>query len=720
MRRLLAAPILLLLVVEVCAGDAFVAPGPAALVDINAESGEGRLFKGATVPFGMLMWGPNTAAGYSLTCLSGAEMNGEFYDFVAVRPTIRTVADVASRRDYGGAVSRAITGEPGYCRTKTPDDVRAELTAATRAGLGRFTPPAGKPLSVLINATEIRLDAAHQRLLGQHQIESRGGSYTVYFAVEFDRAFDRCGVIRNGQPTVATSPADQSSISAGYVTFGALPAGQSVQLRLGMSYVSRENALANLQAEIPGWSFEEVRTKARQSWNEALSAIEVTGGPEVQRRLFYTCLYRVWLQPNTFSDGNGQYLGFDGQIHVARQRRQFANYSIWDTYRTWVELVAWLRPREAGEMMQSLVADAQAGGGAMPRWPVANRETGTMEEGSATPLVCSAYAFGATNFDVPSAFAIMDRTESVPGVRCQDTEAHEGLADFLARGYVPQGGGNLARSASFTLEYATAAFTLAQLAHALGQTNRYEFYLKQACNWTNLYHAPSGYLHARKRDGSWLIEAHNPAGGAGFTEGNAAQFTWTVRHDLGVVVARVGGKAAATERLDALCRQLNAGPRQPFLWIGNEPSFSIPWAYDWIGRPDRTDAIVHAILTEEWHEGTTPGADDLGAMSAWYVWAALGLYPAIPGVAGWTINSPLFDSVTIHQADGGVLHLVARRSGPGDIFVQRVTLDGQPWVSTWLPKSVFGGAGQRLEWVLGSAPGRDWGTQPQDAPPSFP
>lgn len=334
--------------------------------------------------------------------------------------------------------------------------------------------------------------------------------------------------------------------------------------------------------------------------------------------------------------------------------------------------------------------------------------------------MCSAYAFGATNFNVGSAFAILDKTESIPGMHCQDTEAHEGLEDFLARGYVPQGRGNLARSASFTLEYCTAAFTLAEMAQSLGRTDRFEFYRRNAGSWTNLYHAPSGYLHARKRDGSWLVEADHPAGGAGFTEGNAAQFTWTVRHDMGAVVELVGGATAASQRLDALCRELNAGPRQPYLWIGNEPSFSIPWAFEWIGRPDRTDAIVHAILTQEWHAGTTPGADDLGAMSAWYVWAAMGLYPAIPGVAGWTLNNPLFDSVTIHRADGEELRIVVRRSSPGDIYVQSVTLDGQPWTSTWLPKPALDGANRRLEFMVESAPSRTWGTRPQDAPPSFP
>jgi predicted alpha-1,2-mannosidase len=703
------------------AAPAALAPTPASLADINAESGEGRLFKGATVPFGMMMWGPNAFGengpdGYSLTCLSGAEMSGDYYEFVNVRPTVRPIAEVAARHGRNAGVPRAITGEPGYCCSQVPDDVQVELTTTTRAGLGRFTPVAGKPLTVKISATRVHFDPEHQRILGSHRI----GKLTVYFAAEFDHAFAGRGVIQRDVPLEAAGPLPEADLSGGYVTFAALPAGGSVRMRLGMSYVSSENALKNLGTELADWDFDKLRAAARQRWNEALGSIEITGGEESRRRLFYTCLYRVFLQPNTFSDADGQYLGFDWRTHQAQDRVQYANYSIWDIYRTWVELVAFLRPREAADMMQSLVEDARECEGAMPRWSVANVETGTMEEGSATPLVCSAYAFGATGFDVQTAFDIMDWTESAPGARCQGTEAHEGLADFLKLGYVPQGFGNLSRSASFTLEYSASAFALAQLAKSLGKTDRFEFHMKNAHNWANLYHAPSGYLHARKRNGSWLIDPDNPAGGKGFTEGNAAQFTWTVRHDMRSVIDRVGGDTAAVERLDALCRELNAGPAKPFLWIGNEPSFNIPWAFDWAGRPDRADAIVHAILTQVWRPGTTPGADDLGAMSAWYVWASMGLYPAIPGVGGWTINGPLFDSATIHAPGGRQIRIGARRSDPAAIYVKSVSLNGNPWSSTWLPKSALDGPTPQLEFTLSAKPDGDWGKHPADRPPSFP
>lgn len=695
---------------------------PAHLVDINAESGEGTLFKGAALPFGMIMWGPNAragqgASGYSLTCLSGAEMPGDYYKFVTLTPTVRPLTEAANATNYSG-IPRSVSGAPGYCRSQIPNDVLVELTTTIRAGMGRFTVPAGKNLNVLISATEVHFDPHHSRLVGAHRI----GKRTVYFAAEFDRPFAEYGVIENGVPLSGkTTTPPPASCGSCYVGFRPGETSEPIQIRLAMSYVSTQNALDNLESEIQGWDFENIRARALAAWNAKLSLIEIDKGAEAARKLFYTCLYRVFLQPNTFNDGNGEYLGFDRQVHRAVNRTQYANYSIWDIYRTWVELVAFLQPKETSDMMQSLVEDARECGGSMPRWPVGNLDTGTMEEGSATPLLCSAFAFGATNFDVGAAFAIMDRTESEPGIRCQGIEAHEGLADFLNLGYVPLGPGwNMSRSASFTLEYATTDFTLAQLAKTLGKPERYEFYLQHAANWTNLYDTSSRYLHARRRDGSWLMNPGEPASGGGFTEGNATQFTWTIRHNMRAMVDLVGGKAAAIARLDALCREFNAGPQKPFLWIGNEPSFGIPWAYDWAGCPGRTDELVHHILTEIWQPGTTPGADDLGALSAWFVWASLGLYPAIPGIGGWTVNSPLFDLATVRLPDGRRLRLHALRSDPRSIYVQALTVNGKPWPATWIPSSLMNAPLPEVVFILASQPGSTWGTKETDSPPSFP
>jgi predicted alpha-1,2-mannosidase len=666
--------------------------GPASLVDVDVPTiREGIPFRGAAVPFGMVMFGPNDGQGYSLTCLQGAEVPGDFYGHVPFRPTTLPFDRAAEAEPIP---IRNPKGAPGYFRDVLPDGIEVELTVSSHTGMARFTFPADAPQNVRFAATRWTAERDNRTLRGFHQ---KGLGYKVYFAAVFDRPFQRA--------------------SGGVVGFDGKK--RVLLMKVGMSYVSADNALANLRAENRRWDFDGLRRQASRMWDRALDKIHVDGGTPECRSMLATCLYRAFLQPNLFSDSNGDYLGFDGRIRRVSKAARYANYSEWDIYRTWAPLAALLEPKAVGDMMQTLVDAAKVGGGAMPRWTTANVETGLMEEASATPLIASAYAFGARDFDLESAWKAMDLAESTPGAMCQTTEAHPSLELFLSHGFMPQDDDyNRKRAASFTLEYGMAAFALSQFAEALGKGEAASAYLKRSQAWKNIFNSATGCIQSRNEDGSWFPAHFDPAVGhfVGFTEGNSAQYTWTVRHNMRALIDAAGGRKTAQRRLDGFFAKLNAGPAEAHCWIGNEPSLTIPWAYHWCGAPWETQRVVDRILNEVWLPGTIAGADDLGTLSAWYVWASIGLFPAIPGTDVLLLGVPQFDQVTLRLPNGRTLIVSAPGASAGRRYVRAVRWNGKPITASWVRAETLRAGGPL---ALSEQPDEGWASHPEDEPPSF-
>jgi predicted alpha-1,2-mannosidase len=384
-------------------------------------------------------------------------------------------------------------------------------------------------------------------------------------------------------------------------------------------------------------------------------------------------------------------------VHLARGYTQYANFSGWDIYRSEVQLLAWLAPRQTGDMMQSLVADAEQGGW-LPKWPVANDYTGEMDGDSADPIIADAYAFGARRFAARAALRLMLKGASRPGHGPTGYQERPQLADYLRFGYVPPATGGWGAAAQ-TLEYAVDDFSIAQLAGALGDGATAGVYRRRAQNWRNLFNPATGFVEPRFAGGSFPA-AFDPRAMAGFVEGNAWQYTWMAPQDLPGLFHLMGGDRAAVARLDRFFTHLQAGPEAPYAWAGNEPGLEVPWEYDFAGAPERTQAVVRTILTSVYADTPAglPGNDDLGEMSSWYVWAAMGLYPEIPGAAGLALSSPLFPRITVRWS-GGRLDILA----PGAPYVRSLLLNGRPYASSWLPlKAVAGDAA--LRFILGSHP----------------
>jgi len=739
----------------------FVGTGNSPLPDYLGGNASGNTFPGATLPFGMVQLSPDTEKGFgkdergsylyhdtairgfSLTHLSGpgCPVFGDV-PFMPVGGRL-SVSPAADPNAYNAKFSHEReTASPGFYEVALDTGVRVSLTATERTGFAVFTYPASPEAATLLfdvgrNASGVT--GAAWQADGERQLSgsvTSGGfcgtrnKYKVYFAAEFDRPFASVGTWQ-GEKMTHGSRSVNGAKTGGFVTFDTTTE-RAVRMKIGLSYVSAENARLNLRAENAGWDFAAVRARARARWNDTLNRIEVSGGTLAERQVFYTALYHTLLHPTIFGDANGEYLGFDDQIHASRTHTQYTNFSGWDIYRSQMPLIAWLFPEEASDMMQSLVNAAREGGG-LPIWPVANDESGAMYGDPATASIASAYAFGARNFDTRAALAAMIKNATDPETKSKSYPARPALADYLKYGYIPMEQKGLRGSPSVALEYETADFALAQFARAHGDTETYREMMRRSQFWTRLFDPENKYIRGRWRDGSWLpgfdFKAMlykpelpwRPESHKSYVEGNAVQYTWMIPHNMRTLFDRIGGNDVAVRRLDDFFKEFNAGPDRPYFFIGNEPVFPVPWAYNYAGQPWKTQHITRRVLTELFTNtpGGIPGNDDLGATSSWIVFAAIGMYPVTPGVGGFSLNSPLFPGLKIRMGRGGkTLRITGEGASARAPYVQELRLDGKPYESTWLPFERIA-RGATLRFKLGDKPNTRWATAPSAAPPSF-
>ncbi|HWE63522.1 MAG TPA: GH92 family glycosyl hydrolase, partial [Chloroflexota bacterium] len=719
--------------------DPFIGTG-SGMPAYGLQNEGGHVFPGAAYPHGMVQWSPDTTEkaggyryvqsrimGFSLTHFSGRGC-AAYQDFPFMPALGSVTASPAVPARYAATYSHhGEVATPGYYHVQLGTGIAADLTVTPRTGLGRFTYPRSPAAVMLINAGGSATGDSDQgtgiQIAGANWVTGsatsghfcgQGNTYTVYFAAQFNVPFSGFGTW-NGAKVQAGSRSSSGSQSGAYLTFDTRQQ-RAVMVKVGISFVSVANARENLARENPGWSFDGIRQQVADSWNQALNVIQVSGGSPEQRTVFYTALYHTLFHPNIFSDANGQYLGFDQKVHIARGYVQYENFPGWDMYRSLIGLLALVNPGQTGDMLQSLVEDAAQGGGALPRWQVANDNSDGMVGDSQDVVIATAYALGIRHFDTRAALQAMDRGASDLTARSGRYAPREGLSDYLRLHYVPA---TLPGSASITLEYATDDFAIAQFAAALGDQPLYARYRQRALAWRNLWDAAAGAVEPRAADGSFPPRA-GVTSTIGFVEGDSAQYTWMVPFDLPGLFARMGGETRAVQRLDRHFTQLNAGPVSPYAFMGNEPELVVPWIYDFAGAPSRTQAVTRRIELSLFHATVNglPGNDDGGALSSWYIFAALGLYPAIPGVPGFVLGSPLFPGAVVHVAGGRILRIVAPTAGPDHPYVQSLVLDGQPYPRVWLPYSVIA-QGATLQYTLSKTPRAAWGAAAVDAPPIF-
>ncbi len=446
------------------------------------------------------------------------------------------------------------------------------------------------------------------------------------------------------------------------------------------------------------------------SWD----ASPYTAAPRAQQHTFYTALYHSLLFPNVVSDVSGRYEGSDGKVHMAGNREVYANFSEWDIYRSEVQLESLLDPHAVGDMVQSLLDDAQQSGW-LPKWAIVGGDESQMNGDSADPIIADALAMGVHNFDVGLALKYMvkgaTQNETGPWPRDRTAIPEPVLVSALRQCVLARS--DLHRLLDRRLRHPRIRHR--RLLHRPGciggaRTDPWPRPCsRRAANWEYEFNPATGYVQARGADGSFpsgsAFEASQlePGGQLGFEEGNAVQYTWSVPQDLGALASLMGGDAAATKKLNAFMSSLNASRDAPEDWSGNEPDEWAPWEFDFFGAPDQTQRFVRAIADSEYADAPVdePGNDDLGALASWYVWAALGLFPVTPGEANLALASPLFPSVTITLPDGR--RLVETAAG-GDLFAPL-----RPRAEGLGPGPTRAPARRRATGVREQHPGRDLG-----------
>ena len=599
----------------------------------------GYLYPGATYPYGMVQFTPSyfsKRSGFVINQLSGGgcEHMGNFPTF-PVKGKLKMSPD--NILNYRINISEE-KGHAGYYEAMVQEDIKAKLTVTERTGMASYEYPADQQYGTVIigggiSATPIEQAAIVITAPNKCEGYAEGGNfcglrtpYKVYFVAEFDTDALESGTWKRNELKPNTTFAE-GEYSGVYFTFD-VNKKKNIQYKIGVSYVSVENARENLKAENTGWDFLQIQNQAESKWNHYLGKIEVEGTNPDRTTQFYTHLYRSFIHPNVCSDVNGEYMGADFKVHKSRSKH-YTSFSNWDTYRTQIQLLSILDPEVASDIVISHQLFAEEAGGAFPRWVMANIETGVMQ-GDPTPiLISNAYAFGARNYDPKPIFKTMRKGAEEPGAMSQEVEARPGLKQYLDKGYY---------NASIQLEYTSADFAIAQFAlHAVGDEFASWRYFHFARSWKNLYNPETGWLQSRNPDGSWKPLTED------FRESTYKNYFWMVPYDIAGLIEIIGGKAAAEKRLDEFFTRLDAGYNDAWFASGNEPSFHIPWIYNWVGTPYKAQEIINRVLNEQYSSKIDglPGNDDLGTMGAWYVFACIGLYPEIPGVGGFTVNTPI-------------------------------------------------------------------------------
>ncbi|GAA3156251.1 GH92 family glycosyl hydrolase [Nonomuraea roseoviolacea] len=728
-----------------------------AALDFGHGGGGGMTFPGAVLPFGMMQWSPDTVEsagggyryednrlrGYSMTHISGPGCNGA-QDF-PVMPFSGKIG--RSPATHGMDYVQTFKHEnekaaPGFYSSTLDTGISTELSVSARAGVARFSFPAGRPATLLLNTSGSinGVDDGETRI-GPNSVEGwikTGGfcgpplRYKVYFHATFDQPFTGYGTWKNDEVRPGTQTTDDASkararadlVTGEDVTVNGPGSGaylefdpaRPVQMRVGLSYVSIDGARANLGKEIGDKALDQVRQEATAVWDRRLGQVRIAGGTEDQRRTFYSNLYHALLQPYVFEDVDGTYTGFDGKPRTVRPgHHQYATFSGWDIYRSEAQLLALLVPDVAADIAQSMYDNAQAIGNVWDRWSHQTAVTGVMVGDPYHSILSTMYAFGARDFDAGPALKAM--AEAARRVGAKDIghpeaqyDERPGNADYMAKGYVPS-------DPSSTLEYAVADFGIAQLAGRLGdQTTATEF-MKRAQSWQNLYNPGNGWIQPRMGEGSFTAP-FDPAAPDVYMEGNGAQYHWMVPHNPQGLFAAMGGLGKVVPRLDEYFKKLNAGPREAYAYLGNEIALQSPWLYAWAGQPYKTQNVVRRVQQELFKSGPDGlvGNDDLGTMGAWYVWSAMGLFPAIPGRAELLVSTPLFDKVTVSRPAGDIV--VSAPNAAANRYIQTLRVNGVATSRAWLPES-FATQGGRLDFGLGAWPNPAFGADPRNAPPSF-
>lgn len=768
MTRMIAAALLVLLPLQSVAEP--LARDPLGFVDPMIGTGpEGHTFPGATAPFGMVQLSPDTdttcqirecydhAAGYSYhdptiqgfshTHFSGAG-HSDLGDILVMPQAGAVKLDPGDPKQPGSGYRQRFDhatekASPGYYAVTLADNgIRAELTAGTRIGVHRYTFPAGKDAYLLLDLRsslynypgKILWSGLHLRpdgtLTGFRETRGWAPGRKLFFAMRFsaplkshafldrDEKVAYKGFQAPGRGSDALAEKLGKALEA-RLDFGEL--GGPLEVRVALSGVDEAGAVANLDAESA--DFDSVRERTEAEWRKALGALEIEA-PASMRTNLYTALYHSLLAPSVWSDVDGRYRGPDDQVHIAKDFAFRSTFSLWDTFRAQHPLLTLVQPNRTNtDIVKSLIASRKhSPHGILPVWQFHGRETWTMIGYHAVPVIADAYLKGVGDFDASEALEAM--------VASAEYAPYGGLGDYMKLGYVAID--REPEAASKTVEYAYDDWTIARMAEKMGRKDVADRFYKRAGYWRNSFDAKTGWLRARKADGSFRTPFDPTAinYGSDYTEGNAWQYSWFVPQDQAALFRILGGDAKAIAKLDAMfdydISKLDYSHAEDIAGLigqyihGNEPSHHVAYLYAYAGAPWRTQERLKQIVDSQYKPAPDglSGNDDLGQMSAWLVFTGLGFYPVAPGSNQYVIGRPFVDRAVLNLPNGKRFTIETVGLSDTNRYVGKVELNGRPLTRSWISDAEIRNGGT-LRFTMQAKPDTAWGRAPDARPYSL-
>ena len=705
----------------------------------------GHVFVGASVPFGMVQLGPNNidkgwdwcsgyhysdsiCIGFSHTHLNGTGC-GDMGD-VMVMP----MTEVNVKRGNQDDIS---SGYASYYRHETeeahPDyysvmldryDIKAERTATARVGLHRYTFPQGKQAHILVNLKDgvgSIVTNSYIRQIDEYTIEgyryTRGWSpmRKVYFVLQADKPIADLSLYDDTVQVAAKSQLKARAVK-GVLSFGEQ---QQVMVKVALSPVSCENAMANLKAEMSGFDFEHVRKACAAQWNERLNRITIETDDEAAKRVFYTSNYHTMVAPTLFCDVNGQYRGINDMIYTAPEG--FTNYttlSLWDTYRTLNPLFTLVNDEMVPDIVNTMISIYHQND-KLPVWALQSGETNCMPGYSAVPIIADAYLKGFEGFDAEEAFAAMKATTVYP--------QQNAVPYVVARGYIPCD--KVHEATSIAMEYAVDDWGVAAMAKKMGKQEDADLYARRAMYYKQYFDSEIKFIRPKMDDGSWRTP-YDPANSihmvGDFTEGNGWQYTFFAPHDVYGLIELFGGDEEFITKLDAFFVNNDSMGETASADItgligqyahGNEPSHHIAYMYAYAGQQWKVAEKVRFIMDEFYTDKPDGviGNEDCGQMSAWYVMSSMGFYQENPSDGVFVFGSPRFDKMTVKVRGNNTLIIEAENNSKENIYIQEVYFNGKPYEKSYITYDELI-AGGTLKFVMGPKPNKNFGAAKENRP----
>lgn len=724
-------------------GGYCAAQSPVERVDpMIGTGGKGHAYPGATTPFGMVQLSPSNdfsswkrcagyhydddvIKGFAHTHISGAGLSG-LGDilFMPAGGELQLSAGTDENPD-GGYRSRfshdSERAAPGYYAVLLSDeDIFVELTATPRVGVHRYTFRRGGVGRIMIDPSHNLMERVEGisvavidsvTVVGFKRVgEGVAGARTVYFHARFSRPFDRF------------RETDDADDPIGYVEYRDLKPGERIGVQVGISFVGAEGAGRNLEAEAAGRSFDELRKQAREAWERQLSRIGLEGASDREATIFYTALYHASLSPNLISDVDGAYCVEGRRLHSPFP--QYSNFSAWDTYRAQHPLLLLTAPAQSADMVNSLVSRHTVAGLELPVWECLGHDNICMIGYSTVPILADAILKGVPGIDVEGAYRAMCHAATSNDKHSQ-TYGPCGMDHYLRWNFVPA---EIGCSVSKTTEYNYYDWTISRVARFLGRRGEARRFEARSAGYRNLFSPDDGYLYPRSTTGflsspdttRWAPLIRN------YISGNLWGYSTYAPHDVTELIALHGGDAAFVAFLDRLFHTEVSIEGEQHVDIsgflghyghGDEPSHHMPYLYAYAGAPYKACPVIREILKTQYD--TTPEGlvnnDDLGQLSAWYVFSSLGFYPVCPGDMRYIIGSPLFDRATLHLGDGVCFTVRTVNNSERNCYVRRAWLNGRPYGKSYIAHEQLMRGGE-LVLEMGDTPDPQWGHAASDRP----